>query len=272
MTPFPLPSSRVVRAESPDHFTGWPEYTDADHDTWRRLFVQQMPEIRAHAETSHYFGVQRLKLSCDEVPDPPLLSKRLRRLAGWTLHPVPGMASDYELMSCLANKEFPVNPKLRDGKNLAYSPEPDLFHDVFGHVPMLMVEEIRDALHTIGCVAVSSPHAQNYAVRLYFWATEFGLLKHNNELDFVGAGIASSLRECTESLRCPTKLRVRFDPIRVMRTPVFNGDVQRMYFVLGSLHELTEAVDLLKRVAKDGEKMGDLPNDRLVTGDEVYTS
>ncbi len=177
------------------------------------------------------------------IPDFAQLSERLRALTGWSVVAVPGLVPDAVFYEHLANRRFPAGRFIRGGHQLDYLEEPDVFHDVFGHVPMLTDPIFADYMQAYGeggLRAQGLGRLHNLA-RLYWYTVEFGLLQTDSGLRIYGAGIVSSATESRYALEDPRPHRLAFDLQRVMRTPYKIDDVQGVYFVIPSLQALLDA-------------------------------
>jgi len=222
----------------PQDFTG---YTPAEHDVWRTLYARQRKILPGLACGAYLDGLDKLDLSAG-IPDFENLSARLHALTGWRVVAVPGLVPDAVFFEHLANRRFPAGRFIRTPDQLDYLQEPDIFHDVFGHVPMLTDPIFADYMQAYGkggMRALGLGSLQNLA-RLYWYTVEFGLLQTPDGLRIYGAGIVSSFTESRYALENPTPLRLAFSLPRVMRTPYVIDDVQKIYFVVPSLQTLLD--------------------------------
>ena len=183
-----------------------------------------------------------LPISADQIPDFRCLSELLMQRTGWQVVAVPGLVPDEVFFEHLAHRRFPAGHFIRKPHELDYLEEPDVFHDVFGHVPMLMNPAIADYIQAYG---VGGLRAQKLGVldrlaRVYWYTVEFGLVQQEYGLRIYGAGIASSASESIFALEDPSPNRVRFDLQRVMRTNYRIDDFQETYFVINNLDELLD--------------------------------
>jgi len=201
-------------------------------------------------------GMLDLPMSADEIPDFRRLSDVLSRRTGWQVVAVPGLVPDDVFFDHLAHRRFPAGNFIRSPQQLDYLEEPDVFHDVFGHVPMLMNPVIADFIQAYGQGGLRARQrgCLTQLARLYWYTVEFGLLQQSDGLRIYGAGIASSYTESRFCLDSPSPHRIRLDLERVMRTDYRIDDFQETYFVIRSLDELLQmaAIDfapLYDRVA-----------------------
>ena len=219
---------------------GWDSYTTAEHAVWKVLFERQSRLLAGRACDEFVSGMAELPIDADQIPDFRHLSDILLRRTGWQVVAVPGLVPDEVFFEHLANRRFPAGQFIRQPHQLDYLEEPDVFHDVFGHVPMLMNPAIADYIQAYG---VGGLRAQQLGVldklaRVYWYTVEFGLVQQKDGLRIYGAGIASSATESVFALDDPSPNRIRFELERVMRTNYRIDDFQETYFVIDSLDEL----------------------------------
>lgn len=221
---------------------GWADYTEADHATWRTLFERQRRLLPGRACDEFVQGMRDLPIAADRIPDFLELSDVLKGRTGWQVVAVPGLVPDAVFFDHLANRRFPAGNFIRRPDQLDYLEEPDVFHDVFGHVPMLVNPVIADYLQAYGEGGLRAQRLGTLAqlARVYWYTIEFGLLRQADGLRLYGAGIASSFSETTFSLDDPSPNRVRFDLERVMRTQYRIDDFQETYFVIDGFEQLLE--------------------------------
>jgi phenylalanine-4-hydroxylase len=184
--------------------------------------------------------MRALPIGADQIPDFRQLSDVLMKHTGWQVVAVPGLVPDEVFFDHLANRRFPAGRFIRDRNALDYLEEPDVFHDVFGHVPMLMNPVIADYIQAygVGGLRAQKLGALSNLARVYWYTIEFGLVIQRGELHIYGAGIVSSYAETVFSLDDPSPNRIGFDLARVMRTDYRIDDFQETYFVVGDLADL----------------------------------
>ena len=219
---------------------GWQHYTAQDHAVWKTLFERQTQLLLGRACDLFVAGMRDLPLCADQIPDFRELSDVLMQRTGWQVVAVPGLVPDEVFFEHLANRRFPAGHFIRKPHELDYLEEPDVFHDVFGHVPMLMNPAIADYIQAYG---LGGLRAQQLGVldklaRVYWYTVEFGLVQQPEGLRIYGAGIASSATESVFALDDASPNRLRFELERVMRTHYRIDDFQETYFVIGNLDEL----------------------------------
>jgi len=252
----------------------WEDYTDVEHQTWVTLYERQMKILPGRAADVFLKGLEALDLHGSGIPDFREMNRKLEALTGWTVVCVPGLVPDDVFFDHLANRRFPSGQFIRKPDQLDYLQEPDIFHDVFGHVPMLTDPTFADYMEAYGKGgqrAVSLGMLPNLA-RLYWYTVEFGLMETPEGLRIYGAGIVSSSTESKFSLEDPSPNRLGFDLERVMRTLYRIDDFQQVYFVIPSIEQLRE-VTLQDFGPVYGALKGaeDLPIDAVLPSDKVFT-
>ena len=220
----------------------WLQYSAQDHATWKTLFERQSKLLPGRACDEFVQGMRNLPIGAEQIPDFERLSEVLMKQTGWQVVAVPGLVPDEVFFDHLANRRFPAGQFIRKPHELDYLEEPDVFHDVFGHVPMLMNPASADYIQAYG---VGGLRAQKLGVldrlaRVYWYTVEFGLVQQKDGLRIYGAGIASSASESLFALNDPSPNRIGFQLARVMRTQYRIDDFQESYFVLNKLDELLE--------------------------------
>lgn len=259
---------------------GWEQYTAEDHATWKTLFERQTKLLPGRACDEFVQGMEDLPIGPDEIPDFRRLNEVLMQRNGWQIVAVPGLVPDEVFFDHLAHRRFPSGNFIRKPHELDYLEEPDVFHDVFGHVPMLMNPSIADFIQAYGQGGLRAQQLGYLPqlARVYWYTVEFGLLQQGDGLRLYGAGIASSFTESQFCLESPSPNQIRFELERVMRTHYRIDDFQESYFVIRDLDELLEFTQidfapLYQRAAQGSEHQpGDvLPQDAVFArGDGSY--
>jgi phenylalanine-4-hydroxylase len=221
---------------------GWEHYGPAEHAVWKTLFERQSKLLPGRACDEFVQGMKNLPIGPEEIPDFRRLSDVLMKRTGWQVVAVPGLVPDEVFFDHLANRRFPAGQFIRKPHELDYLEEPDVFHDVFGHVPLLMNPVIADYIQAYGRGGL---RAQQLGVldklaRVYWYTVEFGLVQQRDGVRIYGAGIASSFTESIFSVDDPSPNRIGFDLERVMRTRYRIDDFQESYFVISGLDQLLE--------------------------------
>lgn len=221
---------------------GWDRYTPAEHATWRTLFERQARLLPGRACDEFVAGMRALPIGADEIPDFRRLSDALLQRTGWQVVAVPGLVPDEVFFEHLAHRRFPAGQFIRKPHELDYLEEPDVFHDVFGHVPMLMNPVMADFIQAygVGGLRAQKLGALTQLARVYWYTVEFGLVRQAEGLRIYGSGIVSSYAETLFALEDPSPNRIRFEVERVMRTDYRIDDFQESYFVIDSLESLLE--------------------------------
>ncbi len=253
----------------------WASYTHVEHATWDRLFARQTAQLQTRAAPAFLAGIDMLKLSKPGIPDFAELNARLAATTGWRVVAVPGLVPDTVFFDHLANRRFVAGRFIRRPDQFDYLEEPDIFHDVFGHVPLLADPVFADYMEAYGKGgqrAMQRGMVDKFA-RLYWYTVEFGLIRDGDALKIYGAGIVSSHSETTFALDDPSPNRIAFDTLRTMRTPYRIDDFQQNYFVVDSLEDLlrrTRDVDFAS-LYDELESLPDIAIGDLIAGERVFT-
>lgn len=223
----------------------WDSYTPAEHRTWLTLHDRQLRVLETRACDAYLRGLRALDLRGDGVPHFGRLGERLHALTGWRIVPVEGLVPDEVFVELLARREFPAGRFIRSADQLDYIEAPDVFHDIFGHVPMLTDRAFADFLQAYGKAGLDAAcqgRLQALA-RLYWHTAEFGLVEGAQGPRIYGAGIASSYAECMHALEFPEVERRAFDLARALSTPYRSDTMQPLYFVIPSFEALLALAD-----------------------------
>lgn len=260
----------------------WRNYTEVEHDTWDTLYARQMKILPGRASDAFLNGLKALNLNAGGIPDFAVINPKLKALTGWTVVCVPGLVPDEVFFDHLANRRFPSGQFIRKPDQLDYLQEPDIFHDVFGHVPMLTDPDFADYMQAYGQggLRAAGLGVLPQLARLYWYTVEFGLMQAADGLRIYGAGIVSSATESVFALEDPSPNRIAFDLERVMRTLYRIDDFQQVYFVIDSIEALKaetlkDFAGLYERLRGAPEIAVDaiLPDDRLITrGSQAYAA
>jgi phenylalanine-4-hydroxylase len=253
---------------------GWESYSQAEHDVWIKLYERQATLLPGRACDAFLRGMDALDLHRAGIPDFARINEELRRLTGWTVVAVPGLVPDDVFFDHLANRRFPAGQFIRKPEQLDYIQEPDIFHDVFGHVPMLSDPIFADYMQAYGeggQRALGRGQLHNLA-RLYWYTVEFGLLQTDDGLRIYGAGIVSSPAESVFALDDPSPNRLGFDLGRVMRTPYRIDDFQQVYFVIPQMQTLLELANRdFAPVYDEVRDAPEIPIEAVLSTDKVFT-
>jgi phenylalanine-4-hydroxylase len=224
----------------------WEEYTEADHAVWRALFHRQARLLPGRACAEYLEGLQGLGVAADGIPEFRRLNEILFRATGWKLVAVPGLVPDPVFFAHLAERRFPTTWWIRKPEQMDYLQEPDVFHDLYGHVPLLMNPVFADYMQAYGRGGMKAERLGEIAhlARLYWYTVEFGLIRDASApggMRIYGSGILSSQAESIYCLDSPAPNRVGFDLLRVMRTRYRIDTFQKTYFVIDSFAQLFAA-------------------------------
>ncbi len=218
----------------------WASYTPDEHARWDALFARQSEMLKGRAVPSFLRGIDTLKMTKPGIPDFEELSERLTNLTGWRVVAAPGLVPDDVFFRHLANRTFVAGRFIRSADQIDYLQEPDVFHDLFGHVPLLADPTFADYMQAYGEGGLRSLgfDALDHLARLYWYTVEFGLIRDGGDLKLYGAGIVSSFGESHFALEDASPNRIGFDLKRVMRTRYRIDDYQQTYFVIDSFADL----------------------------------
>ncbi|HWK46396.1 MAG TPA: phenylalanine 4-monooxygenase [Stellaceae bacterium] len=249
----------------------WERYTAVEHATWQTLFQRQRQILQGRSCAEFLAGIDDLAMAANGIPDFRRLNDLLGRKTGWQIVAVPGLVPDEIFFEHLANRRFPSTCFIRRPEEMDYLEEPDVFHDVFGHVPLLVNPIFADYMQAYGKGGLKARHLGNlhHLARLYWYTVEFGLIRDAQGLRIYGAGILSSKGESVYSLEDGTPNRIAFDLRRVMRTEYEIDKYQRGYFVIDSFQQLFDATvdpDFTPLYAELNH-LPDIASDALIPGD-----
>jgi phenylalanine-4-hydroxylase len=250
----------------------WETYSAEEHDRWDRLFMRQKQVTQGRACTAALKAMAELELSPSGIPHMGRLSDRLEKITGWRVVPVAELVPDDIFFDHLANRRFPAGAFIRPEAEFDYLQEPDIFHDIFGHVPLLadpVFADFMEAYGKGGQRAMKLGQLHNLA-RLYWYTVEFGLIREEGGLRIYGAGILSSPQETVFALEDDSPNRIGFDVKRLMRTKYIIDDFQQTYFVIDSFESLLDACYRdFGSVYADVKGLPDYEAHDVVPGDDV---
>ena len=218
----------------------WAAYTPQDHATWQTLFNRQIATLAGRACTEYFTGLETLGLVAETIPDFERMNRRLRAATGWEVVAVPGLIASRPFFTMLANRQFPAGTFIRTPAQLDYLEEPDVFHDVFGHVPLLSHPPYAAYMQQYGRAGLAAidQKAVKYLARLNWYTIEFGLVKDRDGIKAYGAGIMSSFGEARYVMQDPSPHFLQFDLERVLRTGYYIDDFQASYFTIDDFESL----------------------------------
>lgn len=253
----------------------WASYSADEHALWDRLFARQSALLPGRVAPEFLEGLDILRMAKPGIPDFAELSERLMARTGWQVVAVPGLVPDRVFFEHLANRRFVAGRFIRKPEQIDYLQEPDVFHDVFGHVPLLANPVFADYMQAYGQggLRADALGAIDRLARLYWYTVEFGLIAQPDGLKLYGAGIVSSHSESLFALDDPSPNRLGFDLKRLMRTRYRIDDYQQSYFVIDSFDDLLRATteaDFAPLYAQL-EGLPDLDTDTILPTDRVFT-
>ena len=253
----------------------WATYTPEDHATWATLFERQQKILVGRAAREFIENQRKFGMTPQAIPKFDDLNRVLKQATGWELIGVEGLLPELTFFDHLANRRFPVTWWIRKPEQIDYISEPDLFHDLFGHVPLLLNPVFADYMQAYGCGGVKAHGIGTEALvnltRLYWYTVEFGLIKQDDGLRIYGSGIVSSKGESIHCLESAAPNRIGFDLKRIMRTRYRIDTYQKTYFVINSYDELMRATEpdftpLYAELARSES----IPAGDVLPGDQVF--
>jgi phenylalanine-4-hydroxylase len=225
-------------------------YTEEDFQVWRILFERQMLQLKSVVSESFLISLEEVNFTSSKIPDFHEVNQSLRSLTGWSLQVVPNISPQKEFFRYLSKKKFTATCWLRTPEQLDYIEEPDMFHDVFAHVPLLSNRSYTDFFKGISDIAmehIDDPLALELLSRVYWFTIEFGLKKENDDLKIYGAGIISSSGE-TEHCTWGNAAKINFDIRTIMNTPFRTDVLQEKYFIIESFEQLYNSLPEIRYV------------------------
>ena len=222
----------------------WEDFTPDEHRVWDTLFTRQQTMLEGRAIDAFRNSLDVLRLGRPGIPNFDALNARLHARTGWSVVAVPGLVPDDVFHRHLSQRRFPAGNFIRSPDQLGYLEEPDVFHDVFGHVPLLAIPEWADFMQAMGERGLEAIEhgAIHRLARLYWYTVEFGLARETDDLRIYGAGIVSSFGESRYALDSQVPHRIAFDLRRVLRTNYRIDDYQQTYFVIDRFRDLLDHV------------------------------
>jgi len=219
------------------------DYTADQHAEWAELVRWRRPQLEAHACREYLQGYEIIGLQDDRLPDLSAISARLGPRTGWSATPVSGFLPKEAFFEMLAARKFPTTTYLRAPESLEYTPEPDIFHDVFGHVPMHAHPVFADFLQHYGsvCAAIEDETILERLGRLFWYTVEFGLIRQDGKIKVYGSGVISSHGECTNVIAGGCEIR-DFNLNEILDTRVKVDEIHKRLFVIESFHQVYEAM------------------------------
>ena len=253
----------------------WSTYTREDHATWATLFERQQKILVGRAAREFIENQQKFGMTPQAIPKFTDLNRVLKQATGWELIGVEGLLPELTFFDHLANRRFPVTWWIRKPEQIDYISEPDLFHDLFGHVPLLLNPVFADYMQAYGCGGVKAhgigAEALTNLTRLYWYTVEFGLIRQDEGLRIYGSGIVSSKGESIHCLESASPNRIGFDLKRIMRTRYRIDTYQKTYFVIDSYDELIRATEPdFTPLYAELASLESIPAGAVLPGDRVF--
>jgi len=239
-------------AKTPD-CSGFIHYSEEEDSVWSDLFNQQQTKVKHYAANEYLYGLEELALPSERIPQCSEINHRLKPLTGWTVIPVPALISFGRFFKSLSQKKFPAASFIRCRADFDYIKEPDIFHEIFGHTPLLTDPNFAKFSETIGKIGLQvKPSDYSWLIRLYWFTIEFGLIKLNGTHKSLGSGLNSSPTELIYSIDSPIPERREFNVIDILRTPYRIDIHQPIYYVIEEIDDLLQVAerDLLSDIKK----------------------
>ncbi len=236
-------------------------YTADENAVWQELMQRQLKIVEGRACQEYLDGMTLLNLPKDRVPQCHEVSAVLQKITGWSLEPVSALISFDRFFELLANKKFPAATFIRRKEELDYLKEPDIFHEIFGHCPLLTNSAYAKFTEIYGKYGLNAtPQERILLARLYWFTIEFGLIQQKNGLRAYGGGILSSISETVYALESDVPVRKPFDPLEALRTPYRIDVIQPIYYVLNDFNQLFELVNMdLMKLIREAKVLGEVP-------------
>lgn len=237
---------------------GFVNWSETENKTWATLVARQKKIIIDRASDEFLKGLEILSFPDDRIPQLPEINKILEEYTGWGVEPVPALIQPKEFFTLLANKRFPAATFIRIPEELDYLQEPDIFHELYGHTPLLTNQAYGDFMEKFGKLALQAqPKDRRRLFRLFWFTIEFGLLKTEEGLRAYGGGILSSIGETQYCLTDESK-KEPFDILNVLRTPYRIDIMQPLYFVINEFNDLFNILDNdILEMIEESKRLGD---------------
>lgn len=245
-------------AHQPDD-NGYVQYSAEENRVWQALYERQEKLLPGRAAEAYVEGMQVLDLPKDRIPQLPEVTQKIKAKTGWSVEPVAALISARDFFELLAEKKFPAATFIREMESLDYVTEPDIFHELFGHCPMLTNQVFADFMHAYAKRVLTFNEEDWSLLQRFFWFTvEFGLIREKEGIRAYGGGILSSIGETAYSVESSKAMRVLFDPLVIFRMPYRIDKVQPVYFVIESYQMLFDFIEadwagLMEEARKLGE-------------------
>ena len=218
---------------------GYIHYTETEHEIWKHLYERQLLSVQDYAADIYLKGLASLAISTSRIPQCQEINDCLTPLTGWSVQPVPALIGFQRFFTMLSEKTFPAASFIRSRGDFDYIQEPDIFHEIFGHTPLLADPRIAQFSQTIGAIGrQADPKDYGWIIRLYWFTIEFGLLQHGNKCKALGSGLNSSPTELIYAVDSNVPARRPFNVVDILRTPYRIDIHQPIYYVIESVDDL----------------------------------
>lgn len=250
---------KTVYVSKQPNASGVIDWTADENHTWNTLIERQTEIVKDRACDEFLEGLNRIGFSRKSVPQHAEINRRLQDFTGWEVEIVPALIPAKEFFTLLANKKFPAASFIRTPQELDYIQEPDIFHEFYGHVPLLTFPDYANFMEEFGKLALSiSPKDRRRLFRIFWFTIEFGLLKSKGKIKAYGGGMLSSIHETVYSVDSDIPVRSAFDPLTALRTPYRIDIPQPLYYVLESFNDLFKILDQnLVQLLEESKELGD---------------
>lgn len=236
--------TRAPYIANPVDQNGYVKYSEEENKVWQALMQRQMPLLQNRACDEYLQGLELLNLPYDRIPQCEELNTILQSRTGWRLEPVPALIPTQQFFKLLANKQFPLATFIRRFDDIDYIQEPDIFHEIVGHCPLLLHPVYADFVHTYGKLSLEAePRIQKLLSKLFCFTIEVGLIKTSAGLRIYGGGILSSKNECIYALESPIPERRPFDISLILKTPYSINVMQKIYYVIDDFSRLYSLIE-----------------------------
>jgi len=237
---------------------GYIQWSEEENNRWTRLYERQIDLLEGRACQEYMEGIKLLNMPADSIPQLPDIDKVLQETTGWTTAAVPALINFTEFFTLLANKRFPVATFIRSEEEFDYLQEPDIFHEIFGHCPLLTNPAFAHFTHTYGKLGLAANKEDRaFLARLYWFTVEFGLVQTDEGLRIYGGGILSSPGETVYALESDKAVRKPLQALDVLRTPYRIDIMQPIYYVLSHFDNLFDLAELdVMALVEEAKRLG----------------
>lgn len=235
------------------------EWTTDENQTWNSLIIRQSEIVKTRASSEFLEGLEKIQFTTNHVPQHLEINRRLKKFTGWEVEVVPALIPAKDFFTLLANRKFPAASFIRIPEELDYIQEPDIFHEFYGHVPLLTNPDYAKFMEEFGKLALSvSPKDRRRMFRLFWFTIEFGLVKTSTGIKAYGGGMLSSIHETVYCIDSSIPKRESFDALTALRTPYRIDIPQPLYYVLDRFEDLFKILDMnILHLLEESKALGD---------------